>query len=134
MRIDNDCIRDILLTIEENTTYEHAMYFRDSRNYYSDRLQKYETDKILYHVRNLLLAGYLFKPPEIMKKYPESALWVDLSPSGHEFLNTIREPKVWLKTKELIHSAGSFSLKIVSATAEGVAKAYISSTLGIPIS
>lgn len=132
MRIDNDCVRDILLTVEEFTTYEKAMYIRLRPSNTPERLQKYDIDKSLYHIRNLILANYLYHPlnPSQTAEYEQ---FVDLTPSGHEFLNTIRSPKIWDETKKLSEKAGAFSLKIISAIAEGVARGAISTHFNIPI-
>ena len=87
----------------------------------------------MYHIRNLILADYLYYPKESIKA-PDYREYVDLTPSGHEFLNTIRDPKIWKETKNFAAKAGSFSLKIVSAIAEGIARGYIQATFNIPIS
>lgn len=124
MRIDNDCVRDILLAVEENTTYQTAMYFRLGFRTNVDRLKQYTSDKLMYHVRYLFLANYLYNPDNTGNSV-ERNCFVDLTPNGHEFLNTIRTPVVWLKTKSILEKAGAFSLRIVEATAEGVATAII---------
>lgn len=132
MRIDNDCVRDILLAVEENTTYEKAMYCRFRPSNTPSQLQKYEIDKILYHIRNLILAKYLYHPQN-PSEGAEYEKYVDLTPSGHEFLNTIRDPKVWSETKQFAEKAGSFSLRIISAIAEGIARGTVSSHFNLPI-
>ena len=129
MRIDSDCIRDILLSVEGQASYSTGMYFRIGYTQYPDLLQKYDSEKLMYHVRYLLLAEYLYHPDDP----GASAEWmnfVDLTPRGHEFLNTIRSPAIWSKTKRILEKAGAFSLKIVEATAEGIATAIIKELTG----
>lgn len=131
MRIDNDCVRDILLIIEKNSTHEKPCSFH-SANKNKPELEKYDIDKILYHLRYLQMANYIYVPDEY-KKYYKNDYISDLTPTGHEFLNTIRSPKIWAETKKLSEKAGAFSLKIISAIAEGVARGAISTHFNIPI-
>ena len=131
MRVDNDCVREILLTVEKKSNHETPCCFHNPHKSHEE-LSKYEVDKIRYHLRYLKMANYIYVPKEY-EKYPEHDFYVDLTPTGHEFLNTIRDPEVWSKTKKLSHEAGSFSLKIISAIAEGLAKGYVSTTLNLPI-
>lgn len=132
MKIDNDCVRDLLLTIEKVTNYKSPFDYYGVKSKY-ETLSSHEGDKLSYHLRYLIMADILFTPDGFHGKKP-GEFHVDLTPKGHEFLNTIRDGKVWSKTKELIGEACSFSLKIVSATAEGVAKAYLTQKYGIPFS
>jgi len=132
MQINNECVRDLLLTIEKVTTYKCTFDFYGVKSKY-ETLSDYEGDMLSYHIRYLLMSDILFAPDEIHNEKP-GEFHVDLTPKGHEFLNTIRDGKVWSKTKELIGDACAFSLKIVSATAEGVAKAYLTQKYGIPFS
>lgn len=49
MKLDPDCIRDILLTVEENTGYNKEIRIgEDSINY--ELLKKYDNDKVMYHI------------------------------------------------------------------------------------
>lgn len=84
MRIDPDCIRDILLTIEKNSTFENPcnIRFAKSRN---SNLEKYNADKFFYHIRYLKMKNLIFNPDNAHDEYN-----VDLTPSGHDYLNSIR--------------------------------------------
>ncbi len=124
MRIDNDCVRDILFTIEETSNFKESCYMIGAFNRYP-KLEKYnEPGKILYHVRYLAMKNMIYLPD---KKISDS---YDLTPDGHEFLANIREENNWKKIKNISSSIGFASLKIVSAIAEGVATAAINQQLG----
>ncbi|MDE6567943.1 MAG: DUF2513 domain-containing protein [Lachnospiraceae bacterium] len=124
MKIDNDCVRDILFTIEEETTFEKGCIMIGAAGNYQ-KLKKYkEPGKILYHVRYLAMKGLIYLPD---KKIPNT---YDLTPDGHEFLSNIREDNNWNKIKGISSNIGFASLKIVSAIAEGVATAAINQQLG----
>ena len=53
--------------------------------------------------------------------------------AGHEFLETVRDPEIWSKTKEGANKLGSWSIKLLSELAIGFARAK-AQELGLPIS
>lgn len=55
-----------------------------------------------------------------------------ISWQGHEFLDSVRDPEIWTKTKEGVAKVGSFSLGMVADLALGYAKAKAAS-LGLPM-
>lgn len=124
MRINNDCVRDILFVIEKHTNNEKACYMMGAYRKYPE-LEKYGGNGVIpYHVRYLEMKGMIFKPnPEYKDSY-------DLTPAGHEFLANVREENNWKKIKSVSSSIGFASLKVVSAIAEGVATAAINKQLG----
>lgn len=131
MRIDNDCIRDILFLVESESTYDSPIRFKNSPLIFSSKqLSKYETDKIMYHVRNLLMSGLLFVPEDKKIHSAAEEYWVDLTPSGHEFISNIREDNNWKKIKSISSTVGFAGLKTIAAISEGVATAAINTQLG----
>lgn len=123
MHINNDCIRDILFTIEDNSTYSTACCMRQATETYP-KLKTYDSEAINYHLRYLEMKGFIFLPqPKFLSDY-------DLSPAGHEFLSNIRDNNNWAKIKDVSSTIGFASLKVVAAIAEGVATAAINQQLG----
>lgn len=109
MRLNYDCIRDILLTIEEVTTFDKNFeFYRDSDNLL---LSKYQPEEILYHIKQLNLAGLLYGHGHMQDG---DIIIDDLSWEGHDFLNNIRNQDVWNKTKNLAKELGVYSLKSLS--------------------
>jgi hypothetical protein len=49
----------------------------------------------------------------------------NLSFKGHEFLNTVRDEKVWSRTKEIAQKTGNFSLDILKTIAVKIAQELI---------
>ena len=123
MRIDNDCVRDLLFVIEENATIEYGCYMSGAKKRYP-QISSYDGDKIAYHLRYLKMKGLIFNPDE------QDVFSYDLSPSGHEFLANVRDDNNWKKIKSISASIGFASLKIISAIAEGVATAGLNQSLG----
>ena len=128
MRLNPDCIRDILFYVEENAGYSEMIPFYTNLERFNIKLKNdYPADVILYHLELCEEYGYL-----AIYSHTMGAINVKrLSVSGHEFLENIRQDTNWNKTKEVAKSAGSTSIEILSNIASNLAVAYISKHLGL---
>ena len=123
MKLDIDCLRDILLTVEENTGYHEYMTVSEmSINY--DLLKKYDGNKVMYHIiqsakANLIDAEQVDLAGNIMIK--------DLTPYGHKFIANIRENSNWNKVKKIANEVGTTSLEAIMQIAINVIGGIITS-------
>lgn len=113
MRLNPDCIRDILLLLEEKIQYGEIIYI-NFRNYqaYCD---KYSKDEFFYHLEQCIKFGYIIGEYQlyIFKIF-------DLTPKGHLFLADIRSETVWNKTKSIASKIGSISLDVLKDIASDI--------------
>ena len=138
MRLNFDCVRDVLLCIEENTGLRKCCFFVDagfasaakwvgnetSPEEYQQQLSKrYDNDTLIYHVRYCLDAGLAVRA-DYGSKY--QIFVSDLSPEGHEFLAKIRDETQWGAVKKGLSAVRNYSLSAISSVAEGVMSAAIS--------
>lgn len=115
MKLNPECIRDILLTVEENTSFSQLMEYPFNNAY--TRLLVYNEEEVLYHIKQCQLSGLLTK----VNWYLEGGCLIhDLSPIGHEFLVNIRNDNNWKKTKEISKDIGSASLDVLKQIAAKV--------------
>lgn len=123
MRLNPDCIRDILLSVEEATEINVLFeYNRDDRG--GTRLGAYDHDAIRYHIRQCEMAGLITRYREF-----DAGSYIkipDLTPAGHEFLANTRSPSLWESLRESCAQAGVDSL---SAMLQGAAKLAASALL-----
>lgn len=143
MRLDMDCIRDLLLCIEDNTGLRKACFFidhglSDTAHYTGEETEpfayqlplddKYENDKLIYHLNYCVDA-------ELVTLSNASTLYrimvSDLTPTGHQFLNNIRDEGIWEKVKSISSSFSSVSLQMISNTAAQVLSAIIKHKLNL---
>ncbi len=125
MKLNPDCIRDVLLTVEKHATFIQQV---DTQEFIDDGLfDKYGEDTLLYHVREVSDAGLVLELQFFMSG---EFIIKDLSPEGHDFLANIRSDNNWEKTKSVASKAGSFSLEILKSAANGVAIALLNKALG----
>lgn len=127
MRLNPDCIRDLLLSIEEVSTSNSLLTSDQLSN--SSYISKYSQSEILYHLHQLELAGYIITPPKQM--FEDMFLVNDLSPLGHEFLSDIRQDTNWNKIKSISKEVGTETLSSIKTIAENVISTAISNIIGL---
>ena len=153
MKLNPDCIRDILLLIGDiqemetkssslfptNSSDNETKYFIGSVNKIrsgciveSERLENYSEQDIWYSIKQLRDA-YLIDALAPTSLGGTSYIINDITPSGHEFLNNVRENKIWNKVKNTSKDIGIKSLggmlKIASAVISEIIKSYINTNL-----
>lgn len=126
MKLNYDCIRDILLTIEEIPNRKDELILANFKSY--KKLSKYNEDEIQYNALKLLQEEYVTGLKISGDNTTTVLLLTDLTWSGHELLNNIRSETVFNQTKEkIIKSVGSASLTIF----QQLASAIVLKTLGL---
>ncbi|KRM20276.1 hypothetical protein FC40_GL000195 [Ligilactobacillus hayakitensis DSM 18933 = JCM 14209] len=126
MKLNPDCIRDILLAVEDTSSY--GKIISSFELYKSKSLSNYSENEILYHVRQLAWSKML----EQTDFYLDNSFSIlDLSPQGHEFLNNIRSDDNWNKTKEFSGKLGSFAISTLQSVASSVMSISIQKYLGL---
>lgn len=128
MRLNPDCVRDILLTVEENADFSSYWEF-DISDVANGQLANYSPEEIIYHISQCkkadLIDGCQFYD------IGESGVVSDLTPKGHQFLADIRSDTVWKDVKDVSKKVGSNSISAISQIATGVISALIKSQLGL---
>lgn len=124
--MDPDCVRDILLSVENGGIFFPSTHFYDGEEI-NEFLQndpvfeKYSLEKLLYHADLCDEFGFL-KASSMSAGMSIS----DLSAQGHLFLADIRNDNVWAKTKEVSNKIGVSSLEALKQIAVNVASSLIS--------
>lgn len=117
MRLNPDCIRDLILWIEENVNNRPKVItltdFQDSITF-----KKYDYETLLYHFRYISADNYTTN----MKFMDDGGMMVisSLTPKGHEFAESIHNESNWAKIKEGANKVGSFSLETLQTIATNV--------------
>lgn len=123
MKLDKELVREILLAIEaSNQPIIVSPLF----------LRGHSTEEVGYHVMLLNEAGLL------QGRNSGGSLrfeWVPerLTYKGHEFLDTVRDPEVWRRTKEGAERAGSAGLGVLLELGKAYGKQLLKERLGIEL-
>jgi Hypothetical protein (DUF2513) len=124
MKRNMDLVRDLLLKIEEldlgdgnwvdvsdmsddgNELYQHLILMRDEGLIEGSDRQFAGKD------------GFL----------PTSLTW-----AGHDFLDSVRDPEIWQKTKDGAKAAGGFTVELLAEIAKGLIKTQIKRLSGVDV-
>lgn len=124
MKLDHDCVRDVLIYIEDKHkmgSFLHLDDFLDAKE-----LHKYDPDEIKYVLLKLLEAKYIeASPPAYSNGILVEFSCGGLSWDGHQFLENIKDPKIWKKTKKAASKVASASLTILSSLAASILSKYL---------
>lgn len=128
MKLNNDCIRDILIAIE---SLEYDSWYTMEK--LDESLPYYSYDELQYHCVQLLDAELIEAQTIQMlgKISPQIRCITDLTYSGHQFLADIRSDTNWNKTKEIAKNVGSESLHALKDIAVAVVTSAIHNRLGL---
>lgn len=122
MKLSHDCIRDLMLYLEQNLDYNDELEINNLQ------LKDYSTVELMYTTKKLFEADFLIcdNSIEIDDEYP-IMLVNSITYKGHQFLDSIRDDKIWQNTKKTISKLTSASLPII----QEVASSLIKSSLGL---
>ena len=129
MKLNHDCIRDVMIYIEENCIYEDDD--RGNRSIHSRVFYEITHDKKLSsrytEDERYVVAQLYFEDMVIATMTPETLNFrqveVDsLSFKGHEFLDNIKDDTVWKKAKKFVgEHLTSTSFSIIANVASKIA-------------
>jgi Hypothetical protein (DUF2513) len=115
LRLDQDCVRDLLLELEDKLMFNQTIFLHQFEQL--TVIKNHGMESCLYTLQRLLEAKYLnatiqYSSNEIYQIVISSLTW-----DGHQFLDTIRDNDVWRSTKEATKTLSSTSLTILSTLA-----------------
>ncbi len=95
MKLNLNCIRDILLTLSEKLIPDESGYIvpLSPSEFSESELSQYEKNEVMYWIRKLMDEGIIIKG----KKYVDSPLPLikDISMAGYQFIEATEKPSAW---------------------------------------
>lgn len=90
----------------------------------------YTTDQIDYHLSQISKAEFI---DEGGARPMVGVGFRCLTPAGHDFLDSVRDPETWAKTKKAAARAGGFTINLLKDLANGFIKKQIEEKTGIKL-
>lgn len=119
MKLNYDCVRSVLLTVEKSKTIDEELNLNPlTVETIFEQLPKYEDNEILYTIEKLKEAGYINAALQFATGHFIDGAVSSTTYSGHEYLDNIREPDVWRKVKAMLKNAGATTLPLISQAAQ----------------
>ena len=124
MKRNLDLLRNLLIFIEERNTSEPI--------HSADILIDGHSDVEIGLHLNLMadanfIVGEYVKSTTNPDRIVQTMLVFDLTWRGHEYLDTIRDPEIWRKTKEISKKSGNATFEFAIEIAKSLAKQGLSS-------
>ncbi len=133
MARDMDLVRDIMLKIDrgerefDTASAETASILDEDTE---GKLSEEDADKLSLHLDMLEDAGLI----KIHVKYADGLIHVkDLTWSGYDFLETVRDPEVWKKTKEGASKIGGWTFGLIKDMGTAYLKHAAKERLGLDL-
>ena len=127
MKLNPDCMREILLAIE-NCKYGEMLNFSQIVS----QLPDYSKEDISYSCEKPYEAGFI---DAVSKNYMRGDCPIikvkNITYDGHQFLDNIREEDNWQKTKDIAKSVGSVSIPTLMQIATNVISSVVQSKFGL---
>lgn len=133
MKLNPDCVRDVLLSVEklhQIEQVEDGSVLDEPINLgmISTNLPKYSKSDVFYTLKILGDGGLI----DVDTQYADGGIvWYcevsGLTFAGHEFIQKIRDNKQWGTIKKCLDALRNYSIDAISAVAEGITKAGIQS-------
>jgi hypothetical protein len=132
MKLNHDCVRECLLYLEKNLEFAKTI---DPNQLIEDL--KYSKNDIFYSLQKLQETGYIEGGVTVSNTFTSCIYNVnpirDISWEGHEYIDTIRDNKVWHKTKKVTASLKSVPLSMMKTIAAQVLIGLIKEKTGLPL-
>lgn len=126
MKRDWELVREILLKIESlDSIKQCAVRPQD--------IEGYTEENVSYHIYLLDQAGLIEAAVQKHHNTGIKGLAYNLTWSGHELLDAIRDSDIWRETKSIVKQTGGFSLELLTALAKGFLKKKVEQHTGIQL-
>jgi hypothetical protein len=127
MKRDMSLVREVLLRVEALDMPPAARAI--CRGWDPEfKIEGYSEQLVDQHLRLLTEAGFINGKPAADAVMLEGLTW-----EGHEFLDTVRSPEIWRRTKEAAGKVGGVSISILAEIAKATAKMVIKEHLGLDL-
>lgn len=135
MKLNPDCVRDVLLYLESNLNYidradcilEHNEITFNTIAESLSQEHGYDKDSINYSIEKLLEVGFITSNT-LSRGRNNSIIYApisDITWNGHQFLNNIRQQNIWDATKAGAKKIGATSISALSMIAMEIIKAIV---------
>lgn len=128
MKRDMDLVRELLIRLADA---ERPLRFSDLVQGRNEDSQEYSV--AAYHMRMLVEEAGLVRGIDASSSSGEDWLELRLTWQGQDFIDSIRDPTVWDRTKEGVKSIGGASWDLLLELAKAYAKAELKTRLGVEL-
>jgi hypothetical protein len=132
MKRDMDLIRELLLKLEA-LDIPPGTLTPLSPHGPALAIEGFTGDDIGHHLRMMVSGGFI-ETGSSRPFGPEGSLMFHaISWQGHDFLDSVRDPKIWEKTKSGAEAAGGFTVDLLKDLAKGFIRKQVEELTGVKL-
>lgn len=122
LKLNTDCIRDVLLYLEKNLKIENRNFVSITLSALQENLSKYSAEDVFYTIYNLSEARFVdCKWGVITSENYRHCDISNITYRGHQFLESVRPETIWEKTKTVASKVGVHTLEFIESVAREIA-------------
>jgi hypothetical protein len=137
MRLNYDCVRDVLLKLEKILTCEYSNGAISLESISIDKLYQALSDD--YSIEDIFYSAYNLKQAEFLEANflmgdgcIVDGVIFNITYSGHQFLQQIRPKTVWDKSKSVFKNIGTISVDIIKSVTNTILTDTIKHYIRLP--
>lgn len=116
MKLNPDCIRQILLAVEEQTGFKKSTFAYDVA-----KECDFSLEEVLYHINQCELYGF-FTGVRHYVNGDNNCRIIDLSPKGHEFIANAHSDSVWNSALKIIKPIKGVSVAVLTEVISSIVR------------
>ncbi|MDU9408209.1 DUF2513 domain-containing protein [Pseudomonas sp. zfem001] len=131
MRRDPELIRQLMLkleSLEKPATAIATVGYRENL-----AIDGYTDDQVYYHVDQILMSGWVDMAGGRGMNPSGHFYFRGLTPTGHDFVDSVRDDAIWKLTKEGVSAAGGFTMETLATLGKGFLRKQIERLTDIPL-
>lgn len=122
MKLNLDCIRDVLLYLEENLKIENGVFTSIDLTTLQKNVTNYSREDVFYSVYNLCQIGFIEgRFSDVGNMRMRICEIENITYAGHRFLSTVKPDTIWNKTKSVAGKIGVHTLGFIEGVAHDMA-------------
>lgn len=126
MQLNPDCVRDVLLFLEENLTITPDLEIKSIPLYQiAKSLNQYPQNEVAHCLLALKDAGFIVAQVNASGNCIHRLSVSRITFDGHEFIGQIRPKSFWERTKAIVRKMGPVTLDVLKTTGSELAKRQI---------
>jgi Hypothetical protein (DUF2513) len=127
MQRSMDLIRELLLQIDKNPQFDGTCQIQPETP--ADLgITDHSYEEVAYNLNQLVDAGFVKGARTMQMPIISQLTW-----SGHDFADSVRDQETWAKTKNAAAGAGGFTVDLLKDLAKGFIKKQIEEKTGIKL-
>lgn len=118
MKLNYDCLREVLLCIEKNLQWDDDLNYNFiNLDSFVKEMKDFSKPEIAYTLKMGIEADLIDGAIQDCDTCILDIHCYGLTYEGHQFLDTVRENKIWAKTKKILSSVNGASLSVIASVA-----------------